>query len=327
MKKLLLFISLCCLLLTGCGAEPPAGKLVFCDAGWDSIRFHNAVVKYIAKQAYGLDAEDLAGSTPITYAALLRGDADIYMELWSSNMATYDADVKAGRFHVAGTNYDDNRQGIYVPRYVVYGDQARKIAPLAPDLKTVADLSRYPGLFKDEEHPEKGRLYGAIPGWAIDEIMFKKYKYYGLDKNFTYFRPGSDAALNAAFNTAYEKGLPIAGYNWEPTWISGKLDLLLLEDAPYEEKAFQEGRTAAPAVPVTIGVSNNAWQKYPELVKFLQHYRTSSALTAEALAYIADNKASYDAAARFFLQKHPELWTKWLPQDKAAQVQQELKKA
>jgi glycine betaine/proline transport system substrate-binding protein len=326
-KKLLMMFSLCTLLLTGCGGSEPAGKLVFCDAGWDSIRFHNAVAKVIAQQGFGLATEDLAGSTQITYTALLRGDADVYMEIWSSNLVTYDEDVKAGKFKVAGINYDDNRQGIYVPRYVVYGDSTRQIAPLAPDLKTVADLARYPQLFKDEEHPEKGRLYGAIPGWAIDEIMFKKYKHYGLDKTFTYFRPGSDAALNASFTTAYEKGLPIAGYNWEPTWLSGKLDLLLLADVPYEAKAYKEGRTAAPSVPVTIGMSTKSWQKYPDFARFLAQYHTSSALTAEALAYIADNKASYEAAAKFFLQKHPELWTKWLPPERVKKVQQALPKS
>lgn len=106
---------------------------------------------------------------------------------------------------------------------------------MAPDLKSVKDLSRYAALFKDEEEPSKGRLYGAIPGWNIDAILYKKYKAYGLDRSYVYFRPGSEATLSTAFLTAYEKGLPVVGYQWEPTWLSGKLDLVLLEDAPYEK--------------------------------------------------------------------------------------------
>mgnify|MGYP001351534925 CR=1 FL=1 len=314
---------LCALLLVGCGA-PKAKKLVFCDAGWDSIRLHNAMAGFIAKTAYGLDSEELKGSTPVTYTALARGDADVCMELWSNNIATYQADVAAGKFQVAGVNYGDNKQGIYVPRYVIEGDAKRGIEPLAPELKTVADLAKYPEVFKDAEKPEKGRVYGAIPGWAIDEIMFKKYKYYQLDKNFVYFRPGSDAVLSAAFTAAYEKGLPIAGYNWEPTWLSGKMDLVLLQDAPYEEKAFQEGKTAAPSVPVTIGVSTKAWKEYPEFISFLKKYHTSSALTAEGLVLLADGKLSYEAAGRAFLKKHPELLKQWLPADKLKLVEKAL---
>lgn len=47
-------------------------------------------------------------------------------------------------------------------------------------------------------------------------------------------------------------------------------------------------------------------------------------MTAEALAYISDTKCSYDEAARWFLNKHPELLTQWLPKDKLAVVEQDL---
>ncbi len=328
---MVLLVLLCVMpLLQGCGGKDgttPAAKIVFCDAGWDSLRFHNAIARFIAKYGYGLESEELKGSTPVTYTALLRGDADVYMEIWTDNLATYAKDVESGRFQVAGVNFADNRQGIYVPRYVIEGDAKRGIAPSAPELKTVADLAKYPEVFKDEENPGKGRIYGAIPGWAIDEIMYKKFKFYKLDKDFVYFRPGSDAVLNAAFTAAYDKGEPIAGYNWEPTWLSGKLDLVLLADAPYEEKAFQEGKTAAPSVPVTIGVGKKAWQSYPDFVKFLQSYHTSSALTAEGLVLLSEGKLSYDQAARKFLQKHPELLKKWLPEEKRAAVEKALREA
>ena len=112
-----------------------------------------------------------------------------------------------------GVNYDDNRQGFYVPRYVIEGDAERGIAPMAPDLKSVKDLSRYAALFKDEEDLAKGRLYGAIPGWNIDAILYKKYEVYGLNQNYIYFRPGSEATLSTAFLTATRKGFLLLGIN------------------------------------------------------------------------------------------------------------------
>jgi glycine betaine/proline transport system substrate-binding protein len=41
--------------------------------------------------------------------------------------------------------------------------------------------------------------------------MYKKYEFLNLDEKFVYFRPGSDAALAAAFTGAYERGEPIVG--------------------------------------------------------------------------------------------------------------------
>jgi len=331
-KKGLLVMGMCILMAVavGCGGaatkESKIDTVTLSDAGWDSIKFHNAVVSFIADKAYGLKTKVVSGSTPITHTALLRGDIDVNLETWTDNLKTYKDDLKSGAIVELGTNFDDNRQGLYVPRYVIEGDAARGIKAMAPDLKTVSDLKRYSDVFVDEEEPSKGRIYGALPGWGIDEIMFKKFKYYGLDKNYNYFRPGSEATLNASFVTAYEKGLPIVGYNWEPTWISGKLDLVLLEDAPYNEAEFKDGKTAARSVPVTIAANKNFVKKAPEFVEFLKKYHTSSALTAEALAYIADSKASYDDAAVFFLNKHDDLLDKWLPAEKAKAVRKALNK-
>lgn len=325
-KKILLLLSslLCMLVLTGCGNSNEK-TIVFSDAGWDSVKFHNAVAGLIAEKAYGLKVETMNGSSPILEAALVRGDVDVNMELWTDNVATYQADKAAGGIVDLSVNFDDNKQGLYVPRYVIEGDPQRGIAPVAPDLKKVADLARYSNIFVDEENPSKGRIYGAIPGWAVDEVLFKKYEYYGLDKNYIYFRPGSEATLSTAFVTAYERGLPIVGYNWEPTWISGKLDMVLLEDEPYTEQGFVEGKTAAPSVVVMVAANSRLPGRLPDYTEFLKKYHTSSALTAEALAYIADSKATYDQAARWFLQQHDDLLDQWLPQDKAEAVRAALK--
>lgn len=52
----------------------------------------------------------------------MRGDVDVNMELWTDNVATYQADKAAGGIVDLGINFDDNKQGLYVPRYVIEGD-------------------------------------------------------------------------------------------------------------------------------------------------------------------------------------------------------------
>lgn len=305
-------------------SNEPKTVITFSDAGWDSVKFHNAVASYIGSTAFNIEPKVISGSTSIVQTALVRGDIDVNMELWTDNVPSYEADMKTGRLVNLGLNFGDNRQGLYVPRYVIEGDKQRGIEPMAPDLKTVKDLARYSHLFKDSENPTKGRIYGAIPGWSADGIFYKKYEAYGLDKYYVYFRSGSEAALNTAFLGAYTKGEPIVGYNYEPTWLFGKLDMVLLEDEPYEETAFKKGLTEARSVPVMIVANKQLISKAPEFSSFLSKYHTSSALTAEALAYIADNKASYDETAKWFLRQHPELLAQWLPDDKAKLVNEAL---
>lgn len=305
--------------VTGCNRK--TGEITFADVGWDSVKFHNAVAGLIAEAAYGYTWKEVPGSSSIMHEAMLKGEIDVNMEEWTDNLATYEADLNQGRFRELGVNFGDNTQGLYVPRYVIEGDEERNIAPMAPDLKTVQDLKQYSHIFRDDENPSKGRIYGAIPGWDINEIMKKKVEYNDLDTDYIYFQPGSDAALAAAFTSAYEKGEPIVGYYWEPTWLTGKYDLVLLEDAPYTDaESYKEGKTACPSVRVTIGVSNAFYEQNEEFCGFLKNYHTSSALTSEALAHMQDTGDDYNATARWFLTEHDELLSQWLPVKEADKV-------
>ncbi len=325
MKKLFLLILCITLILTlgACSAETSI-KATFADAGWDSIRFHNAVAGLIGEAAYNLEWDDVPGTTPITYNAMIKGDIDVYMEVWTDNLPDYYDDLEAGKFKELSINFNDNEQGLYVPRYVIEGDPEKGIEPLAPDLKHVKDLKKYSDVFTDPDDPSKGRIYGCISGWAADPIVRNKYEFYGLNENYNYIDPGSDAALAAAIVSAYEKGEPVVAFYWAPTWISGKYDLVLLEDAPYQEDLYLKGQVEFPSMMITVGVSTDFYEKAPEYCDFLSNYRTSSELTAEALAYIQDNEASFKEAAVWFLQEHDELIEQWLPEDKAELVRDKI---
>ncbi len=310
-------------LIASCGKKEPA-KVTFGDAQWDSMKFHNAVAMFIAQKAYNMETAEMSGTTAITYNGLKTGDIQVYMETWTDNIATYKEDVAAGSVIELGLNYGDNAQGLYVPRYVIEGDAERGIDPMAPDLKSVTDLVNYADLFKDPDDPSKGRVYGAISGWSADEIMRNKLAYYGLDAMYNYMDPGSDAALSAAIAGAYDRGEPIVAYYWEPTWLSGKYDLVLLEDAPYDADKLRAGECAFPSVPLTVCVHPDFQKNNAEFCEFLSKYKTSSALTSEALLYIQDNEADYMTAAIWFLKEHDELLSQWLPADKADLVRKAL---
>lgn len=305
---------------TGCAPAKHSKTLRFADVGWDSILFHNAVAGTVAEAVFGYEWTEVSGSTPITHEAVKKGEIDVHMEVWTDNLSDYDKDISAGLLKEVGVNFDDNAQGIYVPRYVIEGDPERNIAPMAPDLKTVADLKGYSYLFKDPEEPSKGIIYGGIAGWEITEIIHKKYLHYGLDENYNYIEPGTDAATSAVLVAAYDKGEPVAAYYWEPTWLMGKYDFVLLEDEPYDPVLFHEGKTECPSVKVTICTSNDFYENNSEFVNFLSKYRTSSALTSEALAYIEKTDASYKDAAKWFLNEHRDLVETWLTESQAEQL-------
>lgn len=150
------------------------------------------------------------------------------------------------------------------------------------------------------------------------------YSLYGLDAYYNYANPGSDSALAASISAAYEKGEPIVAYYREPAWLSGKYDLILLQDAPFTKDAYPEGLCEFPSMTIKVCAAKEFPGQAPEYCNFLRNYHTTSALISTALAYMQDNKASYTDTAKWFLKQHDDFITEWLPADSAALVRTAL---
>lgn len=322
--KVLSCVCLCVLLcLTACENEDQA--IVFADPGWTSARLQTAMVRFIVEKAYDTPTQEVSGNGLALHKGLRKNTIDVHMEVWTENIVPYAADKAAGYVQELGVNFADNEAGFYVPRYVIKGDAARNIVPLAPDLRTVEDLKHYSHVFRDADNPSKGRIYGAVYGWIVDTIMYNKFKYYRLDKNFIYHRPESEDALRLAFVSALEKGLPVVGYHWTPTTLMGQYDLVLLEDAPYDDhKKYKMGATACPSMRVVIASSNHFCENYPEVAEFLRHYKSSSVLLSQAMNQMQQQELSLEETARWFLRANDALLDEWLPREKAARVREAL---
>lgn len=307
-------------------AEKETVHLVASDNGWDSQRFHNELAKIVLEHAFeGYELSFSTASSAMTWESMKAGDVDLVIECWSDNFPTYEKDKAAGSVVDVGVLLPDSMQGIYVPRYVVEGDPAAGIAPMAPGLRHVRDIKKYPQVFKDDENPGKGRLIGAVPGWLVDEIMYKKFMHYGMNETFVYTRLGSESSIFASLVAAYNLKQPWVGYCYEPTWITGKLDLIRLEDEPYNKAGFDEGKTEFKDQALLI-VSNNKFKDKvsPEVYSFFENYRTSSAGVSAALAYLDEKKVTYEELAVWFLKNNDSLIDDWLPANNAAKLRKYL---
>lgn len=295
--------------------------IVVTDNGWDSQKLHNEIARIIVEHGYeGYIFETSAASSTMNWQAIISGDVDLDIESWTDNVASYPDDVKNGVIVDVGVLVPDSAQGLYVPRYVIEGDKERGIEPMAPNLKTVEDLKNYPDVFQDYEDKTMGRIYGSIPGWMADEVLYKKYEFYGLNEMYNYTRLGSEATLFASLVSAYNLGEPWVGYCYEPTWVSGKLDLVLLDDAPYDKELFMDGKCEFPKQELKIVSSSKFAEKAPDLLEFFKKYKTGSQLISEALAYLDETKATHEETAKWLLKENDNLLDQWLPKENAEMV-------
>ncbi|MFP8967909.1 ABC transporter substrate-binding protein [Pokkaliibacter sp. CJK22405] len=304
---------------------------------WSSNLFMAEVAKDIIEKGYDCEAERMPGETIAMLTALIRGDVDLMPEMWMNTMQTlWDKGTKQGKVEEFGDTYAKggvDAEAWYVPRYVVEGDKERGIKAVAPDLKSVEDLAKYSEVFKDPEEPEKGRFYNCPTGWNCEVVNTNKLVGYGLDKNFTNFRPGTGAALKAAIATNYKRGKPVVFYYWGPTSVLGKYDLVRLKEPAYDKAVFDQlikpdanpsKATAYPKSIILKAANTDFAKSAPKLMEFWKKFNLSNDVINQQLAYMDDNNVEAADAAEKFMKEHEELWSQWVPADVATKIKASL---
>lgn len=308
-------------------AAPP--PIHFGDITWESGSFTTELLRFIVEHGFGYPTDTLPGSTVSMEVALARNDIQVIAEEWAGRSPAWVKAEQAGQVFAVGDTVKNADEGWWVPEYVVKGDPQQGIAPMAPDLRTVTDLKRYPKVFEDPEAPGKGRFLNSPSGWTSETVNSQKLKAYGLDDLYVNFRSGSGAALDAEITSAIRRHKPVLFYYWSPTPLMGRFKLLRLEEPPFDPAAWAtltdashphpRGSRSLPAK-LSIGVSAAFRQQYPELVECFARVDLPIDTLNRALAEMSEKRQPPAEAARAFLQNTPQLWQSWVPKEVADKV-------
>ena len=278
--------------------------VVFGSLDYDSAQFHAAVAEYIVKHGYGCEIDRSRGHDP----------ADQRRRPRRRRRRHGDLDRQSGRG--LGRRREGRQDGARSAPPSRTRSRAGSCRPpsspgrtrVAPDLKSVADLPKYKELFADPEEPGKGRFYNCPAGWQCEVVNTKKLAAYGLDGDFTNFRPGTGEALDAAAETAALReqagALLLLGPDLAPRQVSTSP---ALEEPPFDKATWDAmmaadtptEATAYPVSKVIIGANKAFTEEAPALDR-----RSSPPIPRPTprprprSPICASNKASADDAAR-----------------------------
>ncbi|CAM3462672.1 ABC transporter substrate-binding protein [Pseudomonas floridensis] len=310
-------------------AADKAEPIHFGALTWESGSLITEVLRTLVEKGYGYTTDTLPGSTVSLETALAKNDIQVIAEEWTGRSPVWVKAEEEGKVLGLGDIVKGATEGWWVPEYVIKGDAAKGIKPLAPDLKTVQDLTRYTDVFKDPESPNKGRFLNSPSGWTSEIVNTQKLKAYGLDDSFVNFRTGSGAALDAEIGSAIRRGKPVLFYYWSPTPLLGSYKLIKLEEPPFDPEAWKTltdagnrnpKGSASLAAKLSIGVSAPFNKQHPELVSFFKNVDFPIDLLNRTLADMSKERTDPKVAAQAFLKQHPDVWKAWLPGDVAARV-------
>jgi glycine betaine/proline transport system substrate-binding protein len=325
-------LALAVLVQSAHGAEKTA-PIHFGDITWESGSLITEVLRTIVEKGYGYPTDKLPGSTVSLETALAKNDIQVIGEEWAGRSPAWVKAESEGKVYGLGNIVKGATEGWWVPEFVIKGDAARGIKPMAPGLKSVADLPKYKDVFKDPEMPTKGRFLNSPSGWTSEIVNTQKLKAYKLDDSFVNFRTGSGAALDAEISSSIRRGQPVLFYYWSPTPLLGRYKLIKLEEPPFNAEAWKTLSDASNPNPIgssslaahlAIGVSEPFHKQYPDLVAFFEKVDLPIDQLNKTLGEMSEKRLDPDVVAKGFLKDHPEIWTAWVPADIAKKVTESL---
>ena len=106
---------------------------------------------------------------------------------------------------------------------------------------------------------------------------------------------------------------------WGPTKPAAELDLTILEEPDCPVGDGPETGCAYPVARVLVAIHPSMITRAPEVVEFLRKWDFAAASQVAAEGWMADNEATVDEAAIWFLKNDP-VWNDWIPSDIAERV-------
>jgi glycine betaine/proline transport system substrate-binding protein len=156
-------------------------------------------------------------------------------------------------------------------------------------------------------------------------------------KGWVLVDPGSQAGLDASMAKAAQRDDNWLGYYWSPTAPVGKYKMQLMDfGVPFAGADNWDGcvalgpekcsdpKPSAWTESVVQTVVTPQIKAMPDVMGYFGNRIYPGPIMNGMLVYMEDNQSTGPDAALEFLDKHQDVWTKWVSADVAAKVKKSL---
>lgn len=298
------------LLVAACGggaANAPKPTIKLAENPWTGAEVNVAVAKNLLESKLGYKVEVVKVDEFAQWAALQKGDLSASLEVWPSGHAD---DVKnyvdKGLVENIGNLGPIGQIGWFTPTYVVDAH---------PELKTSDGLKdpANAALFKTAETGDQGQFLEGDPSWTYYDANI--IKNLGLD--FKVVQAGSEDAMFAAVDAAYQRQQPVMFYYWTPNWAFGKYKLTKIDLPKYTPECYAGApdSVACDYPPdVLFKVADPKLKDTaPDAYAFLKTMNYSNDDQIAMIYDVVANKKTADDAAAAWITANQSKWSAWIP--------------
>ena len=276
---------------------------------WTGQFITTKIMGSVLKKA-GYNIEYVQADYIAQFAGLKTGDLHVAMEIWeTTGREAMDAATKTGKVVNVGKTGMDAIEEWWYPAYM------KERCPGLPDWKALNKCAKE---FSTAETAPKGRYLGGPVTWGgFDD---ERIEALGLD--FEVVHAGTDAALFAELESAYQRKAPILLWIYAPHWATSKYEGEWVEFPKYTAECYSDpkwgsnkdakydcGKPRGPIWKVTwSGVKAKWGGAYSAIEKFNVNNAEIGAMVG---AVDLDGKKVDDVVADW-IDKNEARWKTWL---------------
>jgi glycine betaine/proline transport system substrate-binding protein len=290
------------------------GQVAVLDYTYSSASVQAELMAAVLK-AFGGDAKvtpmaDIASS----WGALCKANNLVSPEMWKILYEPQWKEYIQQKQCVADLEVADTKgeEGWYFPTYVMNGDPARDIRPTCPGLPDWKALNDCAKVFATPETGNQGQYMSGAKAWGPYYGDPSRIKNLGLDYKLVF--AGSEAALQAEWQRAYERGKPFLALMWKPHYLTSKYDLTRVEFPKFTPDCWGEGKSYAcnwAEVIIHKLTSAGFADAYPTAARILKNYDLDNAQIGDILELVVEQGMTPKDAVAEWMKANSKVWQAW----------------
>ncbi|MBM1634570.1 ABC transporter substrate-binding protein [Sulfitobacter mediterraneus] len=276
---------------------------------WTGQIITTTLMGEVLKKA-GYNVEYVQADYIAQFAGLKTGDLHVAMEIWeTTGKEAMDEAIGTGNVVSAGPTGMKAIEEWWYPAYM------EERCPGLPDWEALNDCASE---FATAETAPMGRYLGGPVTWG----GFDEERIEALEMDFEVVHAGTDAALFAELEAAYQRQDPIVLWIYSPHWAPSKYDGKFVEFPPYSEECYADPSVGInPDAAYDCGkprgeIFKVAWSgvadKWPGASEAINDFHiTSDEMGAMVGAVDLDGK-TVDAVVAEWMANNESTWQGWI---------------
>lgn len=284
------------------------GRVSVAEMNWASGQIITRITEFLMTQGYGCEVTVVPSATTTAITSLAENnEPDVVPELWVNSAPAYFRLEAEGQLVKAADVFaEGGSENWWVPDYLVEAH---------PELATIEGILANPELVG-------GRFHNCPDGWGCriaNDNLITAFDFAG--NGMEVFNHGSGDTLPASMAAAYENREPWFGYYWGPTAVLGRYNMVAVDMGPHVPEIHEcnqtqdcgtPGISSYPAAPVLTVVTTDFAERKPEVFELVSNISFGTQELSNLLAWQADNSASAEEAAVYFLTTSQDTWRGWI---------------